>query len=1065
MNTLQARVMTFIFIGFAIASVGLAIAVIRSTASGSGGDVSPERDLVAVLENVAGEKLESRTDPSGQLLAVTEGSGPGASNSAASSPESDLPLPEDSYLTDFELDVDAFSFRNYGSSFPEGNLSITEIYEIFGEGVCLSVEGDTCVPSPGAQIWIDQMNDVMAQGHCLGFTVLAYDLFRKNISPERFQSQADETFGLPQGTAVMRTIAQRWSLQTTTELLGATEMGTPRDIVAKLYKLREPVDLGIFGRKGGGHSMLAYGVENQGEGLYHILVYDNNWPDQKAFVEVDTTKNTWQYALSGENPAEVPAIWEGDKDTGTLIFIPLSAYDQPVTCPFCPEVASASAKPGLAMLQPATATSNFVMVAMKGEEGQLQVSTPEGGRLGSFENGLVNDVDGALAVKPRSALYNNNEPILFVPGGQPFSVQILPREGVVNGSTSLRIFRPGATVAFDNLAIIPGQSNQITFSADGQQIGYIAGGGQSPTVQLAFAGGDANYLAVLSGMDLQGAQTLGLTVDGQGGGLTVESSGGDAQQAVLVISKSDSTGSSSQFASNSLPLLGDGAVRLAVQEWQDNADLTITLDEGGDGVGEQTSSLTDQSIADLLGATLNPAQMGAMLGELGVYLDSGESGQIQQRLLEALADGSLSGSQAGQLLFDLGNLGMDTPGLAAFIQAADLPVEQSAQLLFNLAVDESQQAEIIDTAFPTEAEKNALAEQLTRLDVARNLVSEFEFTQQPPSGFDSFIASQNVAPEVSALLAALPNNPNRSLSQGETVALGPQSGPETGAETGAAAASADSGSGSELPTTAPTAIQTATSEPPTDTPVASTATSVLPTDTPVPPTATPRPTNTPIPPTATPRPTNTPIPPTATPRPTNTPVPPTATPRPTNTPVPPTATPRPTNTPIPPTATPRPTNTPVPPTATPRPTNTPVPPTATPRPTNTPVPPTATPRPTNTPVPPTATPVPPTDTPVPPTNTPVPPTNTPVPPTNTPVPPTNTPVPPTNTPVPPTNTPVPPTDTPVPPTNTPVPPTNTPVPPTNTPVPPTATFTPLPPEPTATPLQPSPTPIIEIPTP
>lgn len=410
--------MTFIFIGFAIVAAGLAIAMIRSTAGGSDGGISPERDLVAVLERVAGEKLESRMDLSGQLLAVAEGAGP-----AESSPEIDLPLPEDSYLTDFVLDVDAFNFRNYGSSFPEGNLSITEIYEIFGEGVCLRVEGGVCVASPAAQIWLDQMNDVMGQGHCLGFTVLAYDLFRKNISLDRFQSPAETTIGLPQETSVMRMIAQRWSLQTAPELLKATVMGTPRDIILKLYELREPVDLGIFGRKGGGHSMLAYGVENQGEGLFHILVYDNNWPDQKTFVEVDTTKNTWQYALSGENPAEVPAIWEGDKNTGTLIFIPLSAYNQPVTCPFCPEVAAASAKPGLAMLQPATAPTNFVMVAMKGEEGRLQVSTAEGGRLGNFDDGFVNDVGGSLAVKTRSALYNNGEPILFLPRGQAFSVQ------------------------------------------------------------------------------------------------------------------------------------------------------------------------------------------------------------------------------------------------------------------------------------------------------------------------------------------------------------------------------------------------------------------------------------------------------------------------------------------------------------------------------------------------------------------------------------------------------------------------------------------------------------------
>ncbi|MBI3960526.1 MAG: hypothetical protein HY328_17080, partial [Chloroflexi bacterium] len=878
MTTLQSRLMLLVFIGFGIVSLGLTLAIYWGGAVSPDTDISADRDIAVVLEQVAGEKIEASTDASGQLLAVIPGS------AQAGGQESNLPLPDGSYLSDFELDVDAFNFRNYGSTFPEGNLTIAEIYEIFGEGVCLRVENGVCTPTPAAQIWIDQMNGVMGQGHCLGFTVLAYDLFRGNLSTERFASQADIVNQLAQDVSVMRTLAQRWSLQTTPELLRASVVGTPRDIIIKLYELKEPVDLGIFGRKGGGHSMLAYGVENQGDGVYHILVYDNNWPNQKVFVEVDTNSNTWQYALSGENPAEVPAIWEGDAETRTLIFIPLSAYEQPVTCPFCPDRARASAKAGLAMLQPATGGGEFVVVALSGEEGNLQVSSPEGGRLGQFDGQFVNEIADALAVRPRSALYNNGEPILYLPKNQEFSVQVQPREGVAQGSASLRMIGPDIAVAIDNLTITPGQQEQFTFSPDSRQIGYIPSGGQTPTIQFAYFQGDASYLAVLSGVELQAGQEFGLGADGESGEFFVESAGGSEQPLTLVLSKIDGKGSS-QFASNSLALAGNGALALDVQAWQENSSLTVTVDEDGNGAPDRTEEVADQPISELLSQPFQPEQVRQMLGQSAAFLAPQEAAALGQSLLEAIADGAVSGAEAGQLLFDLGHLGMDSQELAAFVQAGEMPVEEQAALLFNLYVDENQQQEIVAAAFPNPAQQIAVTAQLERLETARTVINEFEFTGQPPENFAQYVAGQNLSPDVQDALARVGNVPGSVGAGGQVIA---------------------SAQSNDTPTDTPV--------PPTDTPQPTET--PVPTDTPVPPTNTPvPPTNTPVPPTNTPRPTNTPVPPT------NTPVPPTNTPRPTNTPVPPTNTPRPTNTPVPPTNTPRPTNTPVPPT------NTPVPPT------------------------------------------------------------------------------------------------------------------------------------------
>ncbi|RLT37792.1 MAG: hypothetical protein DWI57_13175, partial [Chloroflexi bacterium] len=260
MTKLQTHVFSIIFVAFVLVSAALTIALFWPVPKPTDAELSAQRNIVGVLDEISGKTVVMNTDQSGQLLAVV-----GAPLPAAGEQEIELPLPDGGYRTDFVLNRDAFSFRNYGSSFPEGNLAIDQVREVFGDGVCASIDGDKCVPIPAAQFWIEQMNDAMRQGHCLGFTVLAYDLFTGDLSKENFQGEADATRALTQDTPLMRTIAQRWSLQTTPELLRAAVLGTPRDIIAKLYELREPVDLGLFGRKGGGHSVLAYGADHLGD--------------------------------------------------------------------------------------------------------------------------------------------------------------------------------------------------------------------------------------------------------------------------------------------------------------------------------------------------------------------------------------------------------------------------------------------------------------------------------------------------------------------------------------------------------------------------------------------------------------------------------------------------------------------------------------------------------------------------------------------------------------------------------------------------------------------------------
>ncbi|MFN8441264.1 MAG: hypothetical protein U0175_10865 [Caldilineaceae bacterium] len=1097
MKRYEQLIFLVIFLLFAFGSVDLGVVYYEYTPSGPEERFGDHRDINTVLDEVGGQTIQPSTDLSDALVASS--SSEASAESGTNTENAPATGPEGSYRTGFTLNRDSFAFSNYGSTFPEGNLTVDDTRQIFGDRICVRVEGKNCVPTPAAQLWIDQMNAVMASGHCLGFTVFAYSLYSDQLPPNLFQSDATDANALAQLPLVMRTIAQKWSLQTTPELLNATVLGSPREIVQKLYQLRQPVDLGVFGRKGGGHSMLAYGVENMGNNQYHILVYDNNWPGKETYVEVDYDANTWRYSLAGLNPAEDAKPWEGDAKTKTLLYVPLDAYSQPVSCPFCPPADTALRplyeKPGLALLAAQSLTptltpsatqgtaNNFVIIAVGGEESVLQVNNAAGQRIGHYENTFVNEVPGAQLMRPRSALSNDGEPLVFLPADQDFQVQVLPRPGIVSATTTLRVLGSVLSVVVDGMTVQAEGQNQLLISPSTGEVSYTPAGAQSPTIKLAYPHQGTNHLITINGAVLSGQKTASLAIDSNSGNLELSGSAWPTRSVDVVVAKVDQK-KSELFVSDNLMVTNQGTTSLNLNEWQEQGNLSVIVDENGDGQAEQTQTLADKPLSAVVQTLASGEAVIGVVADMSDYLPPEDVTALQETVLEMTKSGQLAGGEVGQVLQATNNLGMDQQEVVQFVKDADLPIQASAALIDNLRLPADEQTELVNQLDLSAETQTELNQALTTFDQAREVQNQWEFANTTPDQFSNFIEEQKIDPDVAVLVAAADDIPASQVAQIETEATVQAAADATSAAPVLAAseqsadtpATPDASATSELEvasaqiSTTTTEVASPTPTPqPTITPRPTETAASLPTYTA---TVTRRPTNTA---TATLRPTNT-----ATLRPTNTAtrVPTntvTATRRPTSTA---TATLRPTNTAtrVPTntaTATRRPTNTAtLPPTNTPIPvTNTPVPPTNTPAPpTNTPVPPTNTSvPPTNTSIPPTATSVPPTNTSVPATNTPVPPTNTPVPPTNTPIPPTATPVPPTNTAVPLTNTPPPPTNTSVPATNTPAPPTNTstftPLPPTDTPVPPTLTFTPLPPMPTATALEPTPTPLAEIPTP
>ncbi|MBP8177418.1 MAG: hypothetical protein KAX77_06575, partial [Xanthomonadales bacterium] len=62
-----------------------------------------------------------------------------------------------------------FSFQNWGGKeHPHAQLTADDAAYLFGDQVCARKQGDRCVPTPAASMWIAEMNRATESGHCEG---------------------------------------------------------------------------------------------------------------------------------------------------------------------------------------------------------------------------------------------------------------------------------------------------------------------------------------------------------------------------------------------------------------------------------------------------------------------------------------------------------------------------------------------------------------------------------------------------------------------------------------------------------------------------------------------------------------------------------------------------------------------------------------------------------------------------------------------------------------------------------------------------------------------------------
>jgi len=546
---------------------------------------------------------------------------------------------------DFAPDRDGFQFENYTTEHTDADLNIDSMRAIFGDdAVCVSVSDGECAPAPNAQMLMEYVNTSMQSGHCFGFTVAAMRMHARDLNPADFDEGVDTVFAVNPDNDIFSQISQDFLLQYTSEFQTQTIRVTPSEAAQGIAELGQPVALSFFSDEGG-HSALGYNVEDRGDGIVWIWVYDNNWAGRYTYIEIDTNADTWKYSLAALNPTEDSSAWTGDASTMSLWYTPYSAFAK---YPFCFDCIGAppSANTGGVMARPTMITANTTLVGLNGE-GRMLITNEAGQRVGYVDGKYVNEVPGANVQRAFGVTVNRSEPTVFMPQGK-FEVKVDPRNA--RGLNRGEINAIGKDFSFkaSGLGMNGQQSSSLSMSPTDRHLSFAPGGQSRPTLKLAVQGDNGKtYVMALGGGSFDEGQTLDMGVDPETGKMVFKGEGLGDEHFSFVMAAVDENGTEI-FANSDLALSGEGGAAFDFESW-DGGPLEIDVDADGDGEYESSGSLDDEPF-DALDETIGSAdEFEALFGGFFGYMDESEASEY----FSGLEDMGLSQEELDAQMLDV----------------------------------------------------------------------------------------------------------------------------------------------------------------------------------------------------------------------------------------------------------------------------------------------------------------------------------------------------------------------------------------------------------------------------
>jgi hypothetical protein len=556
--------------------------------------------------------------------------------------------------TGFRPAVNGFSFPNYGNKAGTENLTPADMQAIFGDQVCANLQNNICILKSPAQKKMDEVNNLMASGHCDGMAALSVLLYMQRENPQDFG--ASTTFGLQftGNTKLQRTIARWYATQLidptyAAKLKFVSDKITPAQVIDLLISgittKSETYTLSIF--KPGyrdGHTITPFAVAVESSGLYHILVYDNNFPNETRYVEVDPTANTWKYSAS-VNPNVAQSLYTGSATTETLLLVPTSTRLKPQVCEFC-----LTATPS-----PADTIYNEIMFTTSSliNKATILVTDQQGHQLGYDAKGnFVNTIPGAYFVPVTSGglapvtngdlWADSPQPELYIPAGIGITITVDGGALTKEETVSIALIGADYDLSVDEIILQPGASESLTISPDGQRLTYAPSSSEAPDITLGFDVNGLDYNFLVQGFDIDKGGSVDLALNPDKGQLAI-STAGDKKTATygLEVTRIDDA-SERTFTHDGISLEAGQTAYLDYAKWSGEGNLPIEIAEAGSSTSDQT---IDESNQPPTAAPISNEPQNAALFSAVTYHQSAKSGTFS-----ANSDGDYTLTLAGVAL-------------------------------------------------------------------------------------------------------------------------------------------------------------------------------------------------------------------------------------------------------------------------------------------------------------------------------------------------------------------------------------------------------------------------------
>ncbi len=515
-----------------------------------------------------------------------------ATTAATATPAGDAVVVVD---TGFRPAANGFAIPNYGDTgvdpatnqtFPVVNLTSVEMRRLFGDAVCAAPaeSNGTCLLTPPADQWMQQNNSSMNGGHCEGFAVLSQLIYGGIVDPKPFGADRTIDLKIPGNELLQRELAYWFTTQGPT--WGMQQTLAPKDMVDYL-KVEYGKDaknifrLGILkADKTGGHAITAYEVKDQGNGIYWVMVYDNNYPNQERHMTVDYAANTWEYEAA-INPTVQPDIYKGGVDNPIFV-----AANQPrlstFPCPFC-NTPAASSKGGSGL---AATAPQYNEVFVEGYV-NVELQDDQGRKIGYDEKGkFVNEISEAKVLHSFNGTVKEVVPTIQMPTGMNFTAYLWGDDHAAEIPASLVMVGKGFYVGVEDLVMAPGQEDQLTVDGTGDAISYKTDAAESPTLIAGIEKPGADFELVLKAVQAAKGTDIAVTFDQKEDTFAFQTTSDGPAKFNISITRLDTNGKEETFDLGDTPIdIDPGKLTyFYFGKWGgQGSNLEMGYDKNGDG--------------------------------------------------------------------------------------------------------------------------------------------------------------------------------------------------------------------------------------------------------------------------------------------------------------------------------------------------------------------------------------------------------------------------------------------------------------------------------------------------